>query len=224
MRYFLIDLTLKNSLNLGDMSGEDKKMNGFIKKYDREKGYGFISTSEGDIFFHVKSLEEKGVYLGVGNKVAFETEETPRGIEAINIHIEEMKNQKSFIRLGDVRIKLSNIKDYGIENDSQRYIENIDSLRDEVNELNELIGEYKEKSPTYDSLINKNLKKIEAINIEISSRETAEEYSLAVEKNLRFLYVTTYQEDHYRFYAHNASFDIYQKLNELDSNFIDVDL
>lgn len=62
-------------------------MTGTIKKLT-DKGFGFI-TGEGlqkDLFFHSKSLV--GVQfseLQEGDKVSFETEESPKGQNAVNV-------------------------------------------------------------------------------------------------------------------------------------------
>lgn len=62
-------------------------MTGTIKKLT-EKGYGFIS-GEGlakDLFFHSNSLV--GVTfdeLREGDSVSFETEESPKGLNAVNV-------------------------------------------------------------------------------------------------------------------------------------------
>lgn len=62
-------------------------MNGVIKKLT-DRGFGFIA-SEGlqkDLFFHSKNLV--GVTfdeLREGDAVSFETEESPKGVNAINV-------------------------------------------------------------------------------------------------------------------------------------------
>ena len=62
-------------------------MTGTIKKLT-DKGFGFIS-SEGmakDLFFHSKGLV--GVQFDVlreGDMVTFETEESPKGMNAVNV-------------------------------------------------------------------------------------------------------------------------------------------
>ncbi|HEY4511999.1 MAG TPA: cold shock domain-containing protein [Candidatus Paceibacterota bacterium] len=62
-------------------------MKGVIKK-TMEKGFGFITPEEGgkDIFFHTNSLV--GVQfndLREGDAVSFETEDTEKGKNAINV-------------------------------------------------------------------------------------------------------------------------------------------
>jgi CspA family cold shock protein len=62
-------------------------MNGIIKK-KTDKGFGFISADglEKDLFFHSKNLV--GVSfdeLREGDAVSFETEDSPKGMNAINV-------------------------------------------------------------------------------------------------------------------------------------------
>lgn len=62
-------------------------MTGTIKKLT-DKGFGFISADglEKDLFFHANSLV--GVQfneLREGDTVSFETEESPKGMNAVNV-------------------------------------------------------------------------------------------------------------------------------------------
>ena len=62
-------------------------MTGTIKKLT-DKGFGFISAEglQKDLFFHSKGLV--GVQfseLQEGDKVSFETEESPKGMNAVNV-------------------------------------------------------------------------------------------------------------------------------------------
>lgn len=60
-------------------------MKGTIKWYNTRKGYGFIEGEDGkDIFVHKTSLPE-GVFVNEGDKVEYETEDSERGLKAVNI-------------------------------------------------------------------------------------------------------------------------------------------
>jgi CspA family cold shock protein len=63
-------------------------MTGIIKKKIMEKGFGFITPdgADKDLFFHSSALV--GVTLEEiqeGEKVTFETEDSPKGKNAINV-------------------------------------------------------------------------------------------------------------------------------------------
>ncbi|MBU1122774.1 MAG: cold shock domain-containing protein [Candidatus Omnitrophota bacterium] len=62
---------------------------GKIKKLIADKGFGFISSTDGkEIFFHKNSLV--GVEfndLTVDAEVQFEVQETPKGLNAVNVSL-----------------------------------------------------------------------------------------------------------------------------------------
>jgi CspA family cold shock protein len=65
---------------------------GTVKKVT-DRGYGFIAQEgkEKDIFFHENSLEGELAErkLFEGDKVTFDVEETPKGLNAVNIELIE---------------------------------------------------------------------------------------------------------------------------------------
>ena len=61
-------------------------MNGTVKWFNAEKGYGFISNDEGgeDVFVHFSAIQSEGFKtLEEGQKVTFETEPDPRGAKGV---------------------------------------------------------------------------------------------------------------------------------------------
>ena len=56
-------------------------MNGTVKFYNTQKGYGFIQPDDGskDVFVHATALERAGIQgLREGQKVKFDTQNDPR--------------------------------------------------------------------------------------------------------------------------------------------------
>ncbi|MFH5881649.1 MAG: cold-shock protein [Candidatus Izemoplasmataceae bacterium] len=62
-------------------------MTGTVKWFNSEKGYGFITTEEGqDIFVHYSAITAEGFKtLNEGDQVQFEVTEGDRGPQASNV-------------------------------------------------------------------------------------------------------------------------------------------
>ena len=62
-------------------------MNGRVKWFNNEKGYGFIDHSSGeDIFVHYSAIKQDGYKtLSEGQVVSFDLIETPKGLQAVNV-------------------------------------------------------------------------------------------------------------------------------------------
>ena len=62
-------------------------MNGRVKWFNNEKGYGFIDHASGeDIFVHYSAIRQDGYKtLSEGQRVVFDLIETPKGLQAINV-------------------------------------------------------------------------------------------------------------------------------------------
>ena len=62
-------------------------MKGTVKWFNSEKGYGFITTEEGqDIFVHYSAISAEGFKsLNEGDEVQFEVTEGDRGPQASNV-------------------------------------------------------------------------------------------------------------------------------------------
>ena len=60
---------------------------GTVKWFNGAKGYGFISRENGeDVFVHYKAITGDGYRtLNQGDKVQFEVEKGPKGLQAANV-------------------------------------------------------------------------------------------------------------------------------------------
>lgn len=64
-------------------------MKGKIKKVIRDRGFGFISSADGqEIFFHRSGLAGQDFdSLNEGTEVDFETQNSPKGLRAVNVKV-----------------------------------------------------------------------------------------------------------------------------------------
>jgi len=63
---------------------------GTVKWFNAEKGFGFIAPEDGsaDVFAHYSAINATGYRtLEENQKVTFETEQGPKGIQAVNIQV-----------------------------------------------------------------------------------------------------------------------------------------
>ena len=60
--------------------------NGTVKFFNDSKGYGFITPDDGskDVFVHVNNLRDE---IREGDKVNYEIEESPKGLNAVNVEV-----------------------------------------------------------------------------------------------------------------------------------------
>lgn len=69
---------------------------GTVKWFSSEKGYGFIKPQDGgkDVFVHQNNLDglDWEDSLRDGESVEYDTEQTPKGISAVNVHRVEGSN------------------------------------------------------------------------------------------------------------------------------------
>lgn len=62
-------------------------LNGTVKFFNQTKAFGFITPDDGskDVFVHQKGV--RSGQLTDGCKVRFETESSPKGLNAINVEV-----------------------------------------------------------------------------------------------------------------------------------------
>ncbi|MEO7836034.1 MAG: cold-shock protein [Acidimicrobiales bacterium] len=60
---------------------------GTVKWFNAEKGYGFISQSDGaDVFVHFSAIQSNGYRsLEEGQQVEFEVQDGPKGLQAASV-------------------------------------------------------------------------------------------------------------------------------------------
>jgi len=61
---------------------------GTVKWFNDSKGFGFLSQSDGgdDVFVHFSSVKSEGFKsLAEGQKVSYEVEQGPKGLQAANV-------------------------------------------------------------------------------------------------------------------------------------------
>ena len=61
--------------------------NGTVKFFNNSKGFGFITPDDGgkDVFVHQNGLTDE---IREGDKVSYDVEETPKGLNATNVKVE----------------------------------------------------------------------------------------------------------------------------------------
>jgi len=61
--------------------------NGTVKFFNSSKGFGFITPDDGgkDVFVHQNGLTDE---INEGDKVSYDVEETPKGLNATNVKVE----------------------------------------------------------------------------------------------------------------------------------------
>lgn len=64
-------------------------MQGKVKMFNKEKGYGFITLEDGrDVFFHYSQLQMDGFKtVESGELVDFEVTDSERGLQAVEITV-----------------------------------------------------------------------------------------------------------------------------------------
>ncbi len=60
--------------------------NGTVKFFNNARGFGFIAPDDGskDVFVHANGLTDE---IREGDKVTFDVEEGPKGLNAINVKV-----------------------------------------------------------------------------------------------------------------------------------------
>ena len=84
---FFLAEKMEKSVNVVFFLRKEFMETGTVKWFNSSKGYGFISREEGDdVFVHYRAIEGEGYKsLDEGDKVQFETEQGPKGLQATKV-------------------------------------------------------------------------------------------------------------------------------------------
>lgn len=210
-------------------------MQGRIKMFNGDKGFGFIVGEDGnDYFAHISNVNSMQA-LHAGLFVSFEPNENDKGKYATKIMVIESK-KPTFIAFGDVRIKSTNIKNYGISIKTRygvQVFKFIPSMSDNWIKRNfslKAYDSYWRRTGNYQEISKEEYLKCERDNfskgrvyIERDNGErvksdynfnlTNEDFAI---QEIPYLYITTYQNDNYTFYQDEVEFNIREKFKEID--------
>jgi cold shock protein len=66
-----------------------ERITGTVKWFSRTKGYGFINQPDGpDVFVHFSAVAGEGYRnLNEGQAVSFNVENSPRGLQAVDVQL-----------------------------------------------------------------------------------------------------------------------------------------
>ena len=61
---------------------------GTVKWFNTQKGFGFITTENKDVFVHISAVQDAGMdTLNEGDAVMFDEENGPKGPSAVNLAV-----------------------------------------------------------------------------------------------------------------------------------------
>lgn len=140
-------------------------MNGIVKMYDENRGFGFIKADGKDIFFHISDVKDGSDFISKGIHVKFDMGQNEKGEKACNI---EIINEQKFIAIGDVRLKMCNIKEYGISSGDTKYQVHVYEMvpYDSSQEKSGLLKSLLNMARTYKYVLNKTSELIDVYNVQ----------------------------------------------------------
>ncbi len=65
-----------------------ERVEGSVKWFSTDKGYGFVSGDDGEEYFVHHTALEQGIRLREGDRVSFEPVQTEKGKQAKNVNLE----------------------------------------------------------------------------------------------------------------------------------------
>lgn len=209
-------------------------MQGKIKVFYKNKGYGFISSldnSDNDYFFHCSDVITDSLLFKAGTVVSFDIVNYKNREKAVNIIVveAEQKKQPRFIQINNTFIKIKNIKQFGIGElqviTKDKFREYLISTKFPRSILDKTIEKewnfYREKtslsiiidelsSSIFDNFLFGLVSR--HTNLKMYLVSVFEEFGDIYDGKVKYLYITTFQGDNYKFYENKIDIDYYCKL------------
>lgn len=108
---------------------------GVVIWFDVKRGYGFISSSQGDIFVHLSGVKGSCV-LSKGDEVEFKTEKHERGMQAKDVVIQNRVDSTSRVLMvtnNSLRRIVAKDKDFPFRGRVQGVCESINGILEDYN-------------------------------------------------------------------------------------------
>ncbi len=186
-------------------------MRGIVKSFDSTKGYGFIYGNDESVFFHKSQVIGSIDDVVTGCEVEYSIVHTSKGEQAEKVKIIQQENRKQFIKVGNARIKISNIKNYGIAEDKEEYYSELTECMGRISEIELYLRD--NPGEAYAFSLRRTFQ--QQLN-ELERRKKELERMLEEIKDFEYLYITTYQGDNYKIYQHEVEYSIKEILEILD--------
>ncbi len=180
-------------------------MNGKVKTYKPDKGFGFILGEDGnDYFFHISNLKTVAV-ISYGDNAEFVPSSNDKGLQALEVVISPSVNNAKFITIGNKRHKISNIKEYGISTQTFGCLNVYRRVKNDNSILKAFVAGSYDFTPTgkyilYESYPDSSRARKHYYDQNGDIAVDGSYYDDRVEVKLRYLYIKNYQGDNDIYY------------------------
>lgn len=183
-------------------------MIGTVKFFNESKGYGFITlkdNNQSDYFFHISNVVSDYTLPKKRDIVTFDIEHKEDKVSAINVSLKNEYNEnEKFFKIKNTRIKLNNIKNYGIGHTTCYYDYHYDLVSYDEDEN---VGFLKRL------FLNKRVNESLSIRGSIDSNRLIDEGLVKV-KETAYFYVTTFQGDNFKFFDDLSNVRNFENIGE----------
>lgn len=188
----------------------ENMMIGTVKFFNESKGYGFITlkdNNQSDYFFHISNVASDYTLPKKGDMVTFDVEHNGNKVSATNVSLKNEHNENvKFFIISNTRIKLNNIKSYGIGHTKRDYNYHYALVPEDENAgfLKRLFFSNKKINERLSLCDSKNSKEYNGYN----------EYDEVKSITTAYFYVTTFQGDNFKFFDDLSNVRSFENIGE----------